>query len=287
MDKVEDLNKWLTGTGKSARWGIRILYLLSFGLYSYFMYFDTLFEGSRIPLILSVLAVALVVPMVIFPTEWMQRIRILRFAYRQQVAVDSIPLGNKLAVTMNGDLLKFVAVDKWRVRGTKAVFASGSIEREVASKEALAIHKETQEHLAWSNVVLAECGVLNIWFIVGNILLFALPEVRELPGIQSDIQIIILIGITSMLLMTTVAVRDALTKRFFLGNKKFVITTENDEGKNPQYALFNTVHTDTVLAQVRSEGMSVQLEAVTLNGGLLYALLKDGVIVNYMIIEKE
>ena len=286
MDKVVDVNKWLTGTGKSARWGIRILYLMSFGFYSYFMYFDTLFEGSRMPLILSVLAVFLVVPLVIFPTEWMQRFRIFLFAYKQQVQVDTISSGNKLAVTLNGELLKFIPGDKWRVKGTNATFATGKIEREVASKEALSIHKETQEHLAWSSVVFGEAGKLNFWFIAGNVFLYALPQVREVPGVTTDNQLIFLMVMTTALLLGTVAIRDGLTKRFFLGNKKFVVTTENDEGQNPQYAMFNTLHTDTVLAQVRGEGMTVQLEAVTLNGGLIYALSKDGVIVQHMTIER-
>lgn len=287
MDKTIDLNKWLTGAGKSARWGIRILYVFAFAIYGYFMYFDSLFDGSRVPLILALLAVFLVVPLVIFPTEWVQRLRIWRFAGKQELPADSIPDGNKLAVTGDGDLLTFRADDKWKVTGADALFAFGAVRKEVAPKEALSIHKETQEHLAWSNVVIGQSEILNLWLVAGNVMLFTFPQVRDLPGITTDIHIISLIGVTSFLLLLNVTIRDWLTRHFFLGSKKFVVTTENEEGKNPQYALFDTNKTDAVLAMVRADGLTVQLEAVTLNGGLLYAVLKEDIIIKHMIIEKE
>lgn len=286
MDKITELNKWLAGAGKSAKWGIRILYLLAFGFYSYFMYFDKLFEGSRIPFFISFLAVLLVVPIAIFPNEWMLRWRIWRFANKQQVPVDSIPDGNKLAVTIDGKLLTFLASDKWKVKGTNAFFASGTIEKEMAPKEALSIHKETQEHLLWSNVVLAETSKLNAWFIAGNALLYALPQVREYPGTTTP-DILFVLLFSTVFLLIVAEVRDGLTKHFFLGNKNFVITTENSEGENPQYALFDTTKTDAVLANARAEGLTMQLEAVTLNGGLLYAVSKGDVLVRHMIIEKD
>lgn len=287
MDNSTDLNKWLMDAGKDAKWGIRVLYLLSFAFYSYFMYFDTLFVGSRIPFILSFVAVWLVVPVVIFPTEWMLRFRIGRLAKTHVLGVDSIPHGNKLAVTSDGNLLIFHTNSKWKVQDANAFFATGTVEKTEASIEALAIHKENQEHIIWSSVVLEEVKRLNIWFIIGNALLYTLPSVREFPGVVSPADIWGALIMSTLILLFSLTVRDRLTRKIFLGNKRSVVTSQNTEGHPPQYALFDTHKTGAVLANVHAGGKTFALEAVTLNGGLLYAVMKDDVLVHHMIIEKE
>lgn len=285
MEHSAEVKKWIQETTKQARWGMRFLYLVSFGIYVYFMHFDTLFEGSFIPMVLAHTALLLLIPAVIFPTEWMLWLRIKRYGRKVQLVNDTIPFGNKLAVTQSGKQLIFKPESNWWMETTGAHLAYGTIEETEANVEIQAIHKESQEQLAWEMIAFVESDFLTKLFLVANALLYTLPQLRDIPGVTSFMDVLLVMLISSFFIISTFGVRDVVVMaKLFSKNKRFILTTEIGDGTNPEYAHVDMQKTDSVLANVLAEGMTPKLKAVTLNGGLLYALSKNDRVVKHMIV---
>lgn len=284
LDKKEDMKNKTLGVEKSHRWGIRFMYLVAFAIYTYFMSFDTLFEDSWQPFIIASLAFHLLVPMMILPVDALNRLRIQFFEMDYPISADSFSTGSMQAVTTEGKLLSFVVESKWQVKKTGGEFGKGYVQSVPAPKEALTLHKEMQEHLSWSRVVIGESRSLNFWFIVLNVLTLLIPSVRTLFA-ESGYDLVQVIFASTTWLMVLSYVQVLLINKLFLRNKMIVAVTDVNDQEKISYALVDSKKLNSIILSTTGQGFEVEYKAVTLNGGLIFGVYRNDALIEYVVID--
>ena len=283
MEKpIETKNKTL-GVEKSHKWGVRFMYLLAFTIYTYFMSFDTFFEDSWQPFIIASLAFHLLVPMMILPVDALNRLRIQFFEIKGTLSSDSFSSGSKLAVK-DGKLLSFIPESKWAIKKTGGEFGKGFIQSSPAPKEALRLHKEMQEHLSWSRVVIGESRSLNFWFILLNGLTICLPSVHTLFA-DSGYDLVRVLFASTTWLMVLSYVQVLLVDKLFLRSKMIVAVTDVNNQEKIGYALVDGKKLNSIILATTGQGFEVEYKAVTLNGGLIFGVYRNDVLIEYVVID--
>lgn len=285
MEKMEETKNWILRAEKGHRIGIRLLYFVGFVLYFYFMNMDRWFHDSWQPFIIGTMAYLLMVPLAILPMHGYLRYRTWKLGRTLGLEGDGFSYGNKLALTKDNQLQVFIPESKWKVKGTGGEFGRGRVQLIPAPKEAVAIHKERQEHLAWSRVVLTETRKLDSWFILGDLLLLCLPQVHGFLLEETGANIIELFLVSIVWLLFLRFVREMFMFVLFKRMKDYVLTNKLATEEQPEYALINTLKTNSVILQHSvSHNCEVKMQTVTLNGALLYGVYRNERLVEHLII---
>ena len=286
MKTIGDVKKWLIETEKPYRIGMRLLYVVAFIIYGYFMYLDSLFADSWQPFLIGSLAYLLIVPIALVPAEWNLQWRIHQLALKERLPLDSMSPGSKLSVTPEGKLVEFVMESEWVLKGKNAKYAKGYVQSAPASKAVKGLHKEMQEHIGWARVVLTESKRLSRYFIVLNALILCFPPVYAYAGVESGAgDILFAIALSTLWLMALGFIRDSLVNGLFSRNQMLIAVTEGQYGNHPHFAFLNGFKSNNIMLFMKAHGLTVKIEGVTLNGSLLFGIYRNENLIEHMVID--
>lgn len=290
MEVIKKTNKKTERTYRTYRWGIRFMYLVAFSLYTYFMNFDKLFASSWQPFMIASLAFFLLVPLMVLPADVWLRFRIWSFAVKQSLFTGYFPTGGQMALTPDGKLLSFITETTWKIKATGGVYEKGFIQSMPAPKEAVKLHKEMQEHLAWSRIVLAESKTLNAWFWLFNIILLSVPAVHTELISEAGSSLSYILFMSTIWLIFLSQSQGLLIYLLHLRKKaivSFVEDSEDVEDVETCYAILDRDKVTSIVLANAGKGFEVKDTIVTLNGGLLLTLQRKDSIVEYIVIDSR
>lgn len=180
MKKADMYFEWAPGNDRQLRIGVAMLYLLALGIYSYFMGFDTLFEGSSMPFIIAMLAYALVLPMAILPTKWWLLYRVHRLEALEGYEVNPrLRIGSHLILTPEGKVVVFEPEKTWKVKRDGSPFITGVVMERPAQEREINVMNALQEHWAWAKELQKQTPFWMCGFYAITIILLMTNEVQE------------------------------------------------------------------------------------------------------------